>query len=80
MAAATDLVLYSCDVDDDYGRYCMIVACLVGGPTVSELAKVAAAAAPVPEGDFQAAEVFDGSRAGFAFRAGPNGVGFYKDQ
>ena len=46
----------------------------------SELAKVAAAAAPVPEGDFQAAEVFDGSQAGFAFRAGPNGVGFYKDQ
>jgi hypothetical protein len=45
----------------------------------AELAKAAEGVAPVPDEDFQTAEIFDGSRAGFVFHAGPNGLGYYKD-
>mgnify|MGYP004358719423 CR=1 FL=1 len=42
-------------------------------------AAAAAAPSPSPEGAFLAAETFSGERAGFVFRTGPHGTGYYRD-
>jgi hypothetical protein len=56
-----------------------LAASVEAGHTAVAAGQAAAAVVPVVAADFDSAGAFDGFRLGWVFKAGPNGLGYYRD-